>query len=165
MDTTIQGINNRCQVIKSLKSGGMGEPLLARDGMDRRVAIKRPFASFADGLERFKLEAQAATLDQPNIAKSYETGTQSDGRLYLAMEYVVTLLVFGRRSKHRRGSTVLSILLLLGGAISLAGCGEAFAISSPSATPAGAYYFQATATQADSTLKTAPFEVIVLARD
>ena len=73
MDTTIQGKNNRCQVIKSIKSGGMGEPLLARDGMDRRVAIKRPFASFADGLERFELGAQAATLDHPNIAKSYET--------------------------------------------------------------------------------------------
>jgi hypothetical protein len=40
--------------------------------MDRRIAIERPFASFADGLERFELEAQAARLDHPNIAKSYK---------------------------------------------------------------------------------------------
>ena|ERR1017187_3089119 len=78
MDTTIQEKNNTYQVIKPLKSGGRGEVLLARDDMDRRVAIKRPFASFADGLERFEFEAQAATLDHPNIAKIYETGTQSD---------------------------------------------------------------------------------------
>jgi hypothetical protein len=57
MDTTIQGKSNTFQVIKPLKSGGRGEVLLARDDMDRRVAIKRPFASFADGLERFELEA------------------------------------------------------------------------------------------------------------
>jgi len=73
MDTTIQGKNNTYQVIKALKSGGIAELLLARDDMDRRVAIKRPFASFADGLERFEFEAQAATLENPNIAKSYET--------------------------------------------------------------------------------------------
>jgi hypothetical protein len=91
---------------------------------------------------------------------------KATGRPYLAMEYVVvTLFAFGRRSKHRRRFTVLSIPLLLGGAISLSGCGSGFAISSPSATPAGTYYFQATATQAGSTLKTAPFEVIVLAGD
>jgi serine/threonine-protein kinase len=89
MDTTIQGKNSTYHIIKPLKSGGMGEVLLARDDMDRRVAIKRPFASaLADGLARFKLEAQAATLDHPNIAKIYETGIQSDGRPYLAMEYV-----------------------------------------------------------------------------
>jgi serine/threonine-protein kinase len=89
MDTTIRGKNGTYHIIKPLRSGGMGEVLLARDEMDRRVAIKRPFASaLADSLARFELEGKAATLEHPNIAKIYETGIQSDGRPYLAMEFV-----------------------------------------------------------------------------
>ena len=87
--TTIQGKKSSYHVLRALKSGGMGEVLLARDDMDRRVAIKRPFQSaMADGLARFELEARAAILDHPNIAKIYEAGVQPDGRPYLAMEFV-----------------------------------------------------------------------------
>ena len=88
MDTTIRGKNSTYHMIKSLKSGGMGEVWLARDEMDRRVAIKRPFASVVDGLARFDLEAEAGTLVHPNIARIYEAGVQSDGRPFLAMEFV-----------------------------------------------------------------------------
>ncbi|SEG46529.1 Serine/threonine protein kinase [Bryocella elongata] len=88
-DTTIQGKYSSYHVIKSLKSGGMGEVLLARDDKERRVAIKRPFLSAQeDGLARFELEAKASALDHPNIAKIYEGGFSPDGRPFLAMEFV-----------------------------------------------------------------------------
>jgi len=76
------------RVIKVLGRGGMGEVLLAQDDLGRRVAIKRPFASAAaDGLERFRIEARAATLTHPNIPVVYEMGTQ-DGLPFIAMEFV-----------------------------------------------------------------------------
>jgi hypothetical protein len=79
---------------------------------------------------------------------------------------LLPFFIFGRRSKYRRQFTLLGGILLLVGAMSLSGCGSGFVTAAPTVTPAGTYYFRATATQTgSSTLTTAPFEVIVLAGD
>ena len=88
MDTTASGKIGKYEVIGLLGRGGMGEVILARDNLGRKVAIKRPFPNaLVDGLDRFQVEARAATLDHPNIPAVYELGEQ-DGLPFIAMEFV-----------------------------------------------------------------------------
>lgn len=77
---------------KLLGRGGMGAVYLAEDSrLGRLVAIKvLPPALTRDehSLSRFRQEARAASsLSHPNIAHIYEFG-ETNGRLFLAMEYV-----------------------------------------------------------------------------
>lgn len=70
----------------------MGEVYLAHDTqLDRKVALKvllSEFCSDAERVQRFKLEAKAASaLNHPNIITIHEVG-ESDGLLYIATEYV-----------------------------------------------------------------------------
>ena len=72
--------------------GGMGEVYLATDSrLGRRVALKLllpQMSSHPDARARFLREARsAAALNHPNIATIFDAG-ESEGRLYLAMEYV-----------------------------------------------------------------------------
>lgn len=79
---------------RKLGSGGMGTVWLARrsDGLlDRDVAVKIPHGLWQEaGLaERMVSERQIlAALCHPNIARLYDAGIASDGRPYLALEYI-----------------------------------------------------------------------------
>jgi serine/threonine-protein kinase len=81
-------------LLRELGVGGMGSVWLAErtDGaFKREVALKMPRAEWTDrGLaERMARErAVLASLNHPNIAQMYEAGWASDGRPYLALEYV-----------------------------------------------------------------------------
>jgi serine/threonine protein kinase/Tol biopolymer transport system component len=82
----------RYEIREKIGSGGMGEVYLAHDTqLDRKVALKvllSEFCSDAERVQRFKLEAKAASaLNHPNIITIHEVG-ESDGLLYIATEYV-----------------------------------------------------------------------------
>ena len=82
------------RLLRELGQGGMGTVWLAErsDGVfERQVALKLPRAEWTDrGLaERMERErAVLASLNHPNIAQMYDAGWASDGRPYLALEYV-----------------------------------------------------------------------------
>ena len=81
------------RIIRPLGAGGMGEVYLGQDTrLDRSVALKVMGADLAkkpDQRKRFRQEARAASgLVHPNICVIHEVGETSDGRPFLAMEYV-----------------------------------------------------------------------------
>lgn len=83
----------RYSILNLLGKGGMGEVYLAHDGsLGRDVAIKillPEFTSDREHVNRFKLEAKAASaLNHPNILTIYEIGEDHD-RLFIATEYLV----------------------------------------------------------------------------
>ncbi len=78
--------------VESLISiGGMGEVYLARDAAGKRVALKilrRHLIANAQAVERFEIEARAASaLRHPNIVTVYEFG-RSDAGLFIAMQWL-----------------------------------------------------------------------------
>lgn len=84
------------EILHALKSGGMGDVLLARrrgaGGFERLVAlktIKSELRSKADLRAMFLDEARLlAQLSHPCIAQVHDFGEEADGTLFLAMEYV-----------------------------------------------------------------------------
>ena len=83
---------NRCEIIKELGRGGMGEGFLAEDtNLKRKVAIKvlpQQFALDRERLARFEWEARLlASLNHPNIATIHGL-EKSDDQLFLVMELV-----------------------------------------------------------------------------
>jgi eukaryotic-like serine/threonine-protein kinase len=82
----------RYEIREKIGSGGMGEVYLAHDlQLDRKVALKvllPEFSSDEERVQRFKLEAKAASaLNHPNIITIHEVG-EADDRLYIATEFV-----------------------------------------------------------------------------
>jgi serine/threonine protein kinase len=79
--------------VRSLGEGGMGEVFLARDiERDRLVALKfsrfGPHARHAEGAERFRREALAASaFDHPGLCRVHDAG-EVDGHCYIVMDYV-----------------------------------------------------------------------------
>ncbi|BET68731.1 hypothetical protein ASA1KI_36490 [Opitutales bacterium ASA1] len=82
------------RLLRSLGRGGMGTVWLAErtDGLvDRPVALKLPRGDWLrpDLASRMARERRIlASLEHPNIARLYDAGFTSDGRPYLALEYV-----------------------------------------------------------------------------
>ena len=81
------------RLVRELGTGGMGAVWLAEraDGtLKRQVALKLPRAAWSRGLaERMARERDIlAALEHPNIARLYDAGTDSQGRPYLALEFV-----------------------------------------------------------------------------
>lgn len=104
------------KVLSPLGSGGMGEVYLAHDDrLGRKVALKilpPDLAGDNQRVMRFAQEARAASaLNHPNVCVIHEIGQTSDGRHFIAMEYIdgVTL-----RERIAQG------LLPLGEALSVA---------------------------------------------
>lgn len=82
----------RYEIGEKIGAGGMGEVYLAHDEqLDRSVALKvllPEFSANTERVQRFKLEARAAsTLNHPNIITIHEVG-ESDDRIYIATEFV-----------------------------------------------------------------------------
>jgi len=81
------------RLVRELGSGGMGTVWLAEraDGVLRRqVALKLPRYGWAPGVaERLHQERDAlAALEHRHIARLYDAGMTTEGRPYLAMEFV-----------------------------------------------------------------------------
>lgn len=78
---------------REIGRGGMARVWLARriDGaFERDVALKLPYLTWDDTLAlRMRRERSIlATLEHPNIARLYDAGLDSQGRPYIAMEFV-----------------------------------------------------------------------------
>ncbi|HWQ32372.1 MAG TPA: protein kinase [Blastocatellia bacterium] len=86
-----EGRLGRFQILAPLGRGGMGEVYLARDDLDREVAIKilpDLFAQSPERVARFEREARTlAQLNHPNIAVIYGR-EESDNIRFLILEYV-----------------------------------------------------------------------------
>lgn len=83
---------SRYEIRRKIGAGGMGEVYLAHDEqLDRLVALKVLLPEFCcnqERVQRFKLEAKAASaLNHPNIITIHEIGEEEE-RLFIATEYV-----------------------------------------------------------------------------
>lgn len=92
MSSTVKQRFGKYEIIGELGQGGMGVVYKARDPViGRMVALKTLTAEVLadpDLLKRFYREAQSAgSLQHPNIVTIYDMG-ESEGRPYIAMEYV-----------------------------------------------------------------------------
>jgi predicted Ser/Thr protein kinase len=81
------------KILSQLATGGMGEVYLAHDHrLGRKIALKLLPADFARDqhrVRRFSQEARAASaLSHPNVCVIHEVGKTTDGRHFIAMEYI-----------------------------------------------------------------------------
>jgi serine/threonine-protein kinase len=109
----------RYELLARLATGGMGEIFLARlsgaEGFEKLYVIKRILAHLADDA-RFRqmlvAEARIASkMSHPNICQVFELG-ETDGQLYIAMEYLegISLLPLLRRFSRENSALDLGFV-------------------------------------------------------
>jgi serine/threonine protein kinase/Tol biopolymer transport system component len=119
------------EITRPLGAGGMGEVYLARDlTLDRQVAIKilpTDVTSDPQRVARLEREARSASaLSHPNVCVIHALGSTSDGRRFIAMEYVEGQTLRERLSRQRAAPALREALDI---AIQLAaGIGAAHAL-------------------------------------
>ena len=118
------------EIVQALGAGGMGEVYLARDTiLDRLVALKilpLEVTSDAQRVARFEREARSASaLSHPNVCAIHVLGATSEGRRFIALEYVEGRTLRERLSREQAATLreVLDIGIQLG-----AGLGAAHAL-------------------------------------
>jgi eukaryotic-like serine/threonine-protein kinase len=94
------------EILALIGEGGMGEVYLAKDTiLGRQVAVKllpEYLSRDPDRLRRFKQEARtASTLSHPNVCVIHEIGESSDGRPFIAMEYIEGITLRQRMNDRR----------------------------------------------------------------
>lgn len=94
-DMSLAGTNiGVYRLVELIGSGGMGSVFLAERSVgdfDRTVALKliKPGGIKEEAIRRFRKERQIlANLSHPGIARLYDGGESSEGRLFFTMEYV-----------------------------------------------------------------------------
>jgi eukaryotic-like serine/threonine-protein kinase len=111
----------RYELLARLASGGMGEIFLARlegaEGFEKLYAVKRVLPHLADDA-RFRAmliaEARIASLlAHANICQVYELG-ESDGQLYIVMEYLEGITVLPMLRAASKAQTPLQLGLVAG---------------------------------------------------
>ncbi|HET9625614.1 MAG TPA: serine/threonine-protein kinase [Kofleriaceae bacterium] len=111
----------RYELIARLAAGGMGEIFLARmegaAGFEKLYAIKRILPHLADD-ERFRVmlidEARvAARMTHANVCHVYELG-ETDGQLYIVMEYLEGTTVLPLLRKRSREAAPLDLGFVAG---------------------------------------------------
>jgi serine/threonine protein kinase len=112
------------QVLSLLGAGGMGEVYLARDSrLDRTVALKILPGELAEDpqrMQRFALEAKAASaLNHPNVATIYDVG-ESDGLRFIVMEHVEGETISVRIGRPLTPSEVVDIAVQAADALDVA---------------------------------------------
>ncbi len=115
---TIQ--EGRYRILRKLGAGGQGEVYLAEHvHLGRHEAIKvlrEDVARDEDFVSRFRREARATNrVQHPHIVGVYDFGRLSDGRYFLAMEYVD-----GERLDHAIGGAPLGVRRTMRIAVQLA---------------------------------------------
>ena len=98
-------IAGRFRILAKLGEGGMGAVYRAEQiSLKRAVAVKllKPeMSQNAMLLRRFSAEAEAvAKLDHPNTVKVYDFGQDTDGALFIAMEYIEGASLRGAMTAH-----------------------------------------------------------------
>src|SRR5215204_3296670 len=114
----------RYRILSSLGEGGMGEVFLADDTrLNRKVALKvlpEKLSENADGLDRFRQEAQAASaLNHPNIITVFDI-EEFDGKHFIAVEYIDGETLRERMKKRLTFDETLSITIQTAEALSAA---------------------------------------------
>ena len=117
---------NHYQIVNLIGEGGMGEVYLANDTiLGRRVALKVLPAFVSkdpERLRRFTQEARAASrLSHPNVCVVHEIGETTDGRPFIAMEYVEGMTLRDRMRSHvMKLGDVLDIAIQIADALTAA---------------------------------------------
>lgn len=91
--SSLQVVAGRYQLLRKIGNGGMGAVYLAKQiGVGNQVALKFLPAHLSDDPQlRKRFEREAALnleVNHPGAAQLLDTGTDADGQLYLAFEYV-----------------------------------------------------------------------------
>jgi serine/threonine protein kinase len=112
------------QVLSLLGAGGMGQVYLARDSrLDRTVALKilpGELAADPERMQRFAIEAKAASaLNHPNAATIYDVG-ESDGIHFIVMEHVEGETIATRIGRPLTPSEVVDIAVQAADALDVA---------------------------------------------
>jgi serine/threonine-protein kinase len=106
-----QVIADRYRLIRMIGKGGMGSVWLAQHlTLQSEVAVKlidSQLANHPEARSRFLREAQlAARIKSPHVVQMYDHGVSTDGRPYIAMEYLVGMSL--RDRLHARTRMTLS---------------------------------------------------------